>query len=162
MIRRGATDGLKILDALFFNTPRMQRLLAEERQRVTLGDLIRELRESQVPGFTSNCRVRPSDFGSWQGAPAKAIRDGVPLSGRDTARGQKRRHHPTRICEIRHQGAFTRKLPAATMPAFRGHQPVQFHLRSIDRGQLEIAGDFTPGCRCRVAGRRVTHLTAAA
>lgn len=46
-LRRGTTDGLKILDALFFSTPRMQRLLAEERQRVTLGDLIRELREAQ-------------------------------------------------------------------------------------------------------------------
>lgn len=42
---RGTTDGLKILDALFFRTPRMRRLLAEEHQRVTLGDLIRDLRE---------------------------------------------------------------------------------------------------------------------
>ena len=44
---RGTTDGLKILDALFFRTPRAKRLLAEERERVTLGDLIRDLREAK-------------------------------------------------------------------------------------------------------------------
>ena len=44
---RGTTDGLKILDALFFRTPRMKRLLEEEHQRVALGDLIRELREAK-------------------------------------------------------------------------------------------------------------------
>ncbi len=45
--QRGTSDGLTILDALFFRTPRMKRLLAEERERVALGDLIRELREGQ-------------------------------------------------------------------------------------------------------------------
>ena len=44
---RGTTDGLKILHALFINTPRMKRLYAEEHQRVALGDLIRDLRESK-------------------------------------------------------------------------------------------------------------------
>lgn len=46
-VPRGTTDGLKILDALFFRTPRMKRLLEQERQRVALGDLIRGLRESK-------------------------------------------------------------------------------------------------------------------
>jgi DNA-binding XRE family transcriptional regulator len=45
--QRRTTDGLKILDALFFRTPRAKRLLAGERERVALGDLIRELREGQ-------------------------------------------------------------------------------------------------------------------
>lgn len=45
--QRGTTDALKILDALFFRTPRMKRLLAEERERVALADLIRGLREAQ-------------------------------------------------------------------------------------------------------------------
>ncbi|MBI4600617.1 MAG: helix-turn-helix transcriptional regulator [Planctomycetes bacterium] len=44
---RSTTDGLAILDGLFFRTPRARRLLEEERQRVALGDLIREIRESQ-------------------------------------------------------------------------------------------------------------------
>jgi DNA-binding XRE family transcriptional regulator len=44
---RATTDGLEILDALFFSTPRMKRLLEEEHKRVTLGDLIRQLREAQ-------------------------------------------------------------------------------------------------------------------
>jgi ribosome-binding protein aMBF1 (putative translation factor) len=38
-------DGLQILYARFVNTPRLKRLLEEERQRVALGDLIRDLRE---------------------------------------------------------------------------------------------------------------------
>ncbi len=45
--KRGTTDGLKIFHALFVNSPRRRRLLAEEHQRVALGDLIRELREAQ-------------------------------------------------------------------------------------------------------------------
>ncbi len=44
---RRTTDGLKILDARFFRTSRMKRLLEKERERVALGDLIRELRESE-------------------------------------------------------------------------------------------------------------------
>lgn len=45
--QRGTTDGLKILDAMFFRTPRQRRLLEDERQRVALADLIRDLREAQ-------------------------------------------------------------------------------------------------------------------
>jgi len=44
---RRTTDGLEILDTLFFRTPRAKRLLAEERERVALGDLIRDLREAK-------------------------------------------------------------------------------------------------------------------
>ena len=44
---RGTTDGLKILDALFLRSSRTKRLLAEERERVALGDLIRESREAE-------------------------------------------------------------------------------------------------------------------
>ena len=46
-VPRRTTDGLKILDALFFHTPRAKRLLAEERERVALSDLIRDLREAK-------------------------------------------------------------------------------------------------------------------
>jgi len=45
--RRGTTDAVKIFYALFVRTPRQRRLLEEERQRVALGDLIRDLREGQ-------------------------------------------------------------------------------------------------------------------
>jgi len=44
---RGTADGLRIFRALFVNTPRKKRLYAEEDQRVSLGDLIRKLREAQ-------------------------------------------------------------------------------------------------------------------
>jgi DNA-binding XRE family transcriptional regulator len=44
---RGTTDGLEILYARFVKTPRLKRLREEERQRVALGDLIRELREAK-------------------------------------------------------------------------------------------------------------------
>ncbi len=43
--RKGTTDAVTIFHALFVKTPRRRRLLEEERQRVALGDLIRELRE---------------------------------------------------------------------------------------------------------------------
>lgn len=45
--RCGTTDAVKIFHALFVRTSRQQRLLEQERQRVALGDLIRELRESK-------------------------------------------------------------------------------------------------------------------
>ncbi len=44
---RGTTDAVKIFHALFVRTPRQHRLLEEERQRVALAELIRELREAQ-------------------------------------------------------------------------------------------------------------------
>ena len=46
-LTKRTSDGLEILYSLFVNTPEKKRLLEEERQRVTLGDLIRELRQSQ-------------------------------------------------------------------------------------------------------------------
>lgn len=45
--RRGTTDAVKIFHTLFVRTPRQRLLLAEERQRVAIADLIRELREAK-------------------------------------------------------------------------------------------------------------------
>ena len=41
------SDALAILHTSFVDTPRKEHLLEQERERVALGDLIRELRESQ-------------------------------------------------------------------------------------------------------------------